>query len=189
MKTWLLCCLSLLAVISWAQRPDTPADYGCASIGRVCSNGYGGEWTVEGWAETEDGMYMSPEVDLSQFQNPVVIAMDCDDGKPKMLKKLYVSEDGITYSERTCSTSGLNAIPKSAKRVKIELSSSRAQYLIIGEKWPVKTSNDYMQELDTKLVTGKVSTEEYYMFESVPVDGDSCHHQYGIYGKGRSGGV
>lgn len=187
MKTWLLCCLSLLAVSSPAQRPDTPADYGCASIGWIRYNGYSDEqWTVEGWTKTEDGMYMSPEVDLSQFKNPVVIAMNCFEdgsgasGKPIELKKLYVSEDGVTFSEYTCSTSGQNTIPQSTKRVKIKLGYYQGDvYFLIGEKWTENTSKDYSQKLDCRLVTGKDSIDFWgrHIYRSVSVDNDACLHQ------------
>lgn len=183
-KMWLLCCLSLLAVSTMAQRPDTPADYGCASIGWVRYDEYSDEeLTVEGWTKIENGVYVSDEVDVSRFQNPVVVAMNCFDdmpGKPITLEKLYVSADGVTFSEYTCSTSGLNAIPKTTKKVKVKIGDyCRTMYLLIGEKWSVKTSKDYKQELVTKLVMGKDSLDSYgrHVYKSVPVDGDSCHHQ------------
>lgn len=181
MKTWLLCCLLLMAVGAMAVRPDTPADYGCASIGKVFYDEYDdGKLSVEGWTRNDDGMFVSDEVDLSNLQSPVVIVLNRYENKPMALKKLLVSEDGTTYSEYTCAGNGLNAIPKSAKRVKIELEyPEEALYLIIGEKWKEITSKDYSQKLDCRLVTGKDSTDSWgrHIYRSVSVDNDACHHQ------------
>lgn len=180
LKTWFLCCLSLVTAGIMAQRPDTPADYGCASIGWIRFVEYGDEeWVVEGWTKTEDGMYMSDEVDVSQFQNPIVIVMnsfESSPGKPITLEKLYVSEDGTTFSEYTCSTTGLNTIPKTTKRVKVKIENDYYEpimYLLIGEKWAEKTSKNYRQNSVTSLITGKEISKNRY--ECVPVDGDSCH--------------
>lgn len=170
----MLCFFCTIATKA-AVRNDIPEDYGQVLISVRQSDG-----NFEGWTKTGDGMYLSPELSLGQVENPVLIMWyNYSCFKPTKVKKVLVSEDGINFAEYTPAENGLNRIPNTAVRLKVELPEymdnvTRLTYFTIGEMFENNPHEDLNDTISMTLVKGdKLQDNPYYkaiMYKAITDD-------------------
>ena len=158
----MLCFFCTIAIKAAAVRNDIPEDYGQVLISARQNDG-----NFEGWTKTFDGMYLSPELSLGQVENPVLIMWHYHSRlEPRKIQKVLVSEDGINFAEYTPAENGLNRIPNTAVRLKVELpeyvdNDIRPTYFTLGEMFVNNPHEDLSDTVSMTLVRGDELQDEH----------------------------